>query len=227
MSCRKVVIIDDEPIICNLIKRLGEWDRLNLEIVGSATDGLEGYRLIRELHPDIVLLDIRMPGLDGLELIEKCSEEKLTPRFIIISGYQEFEYAKKAIHFNISDYLVKPIDREELNMALKKSCLAIEEAQQKQTALQSLQMTIKEKICTCGVRFLRRSSKGNLFPISRIPTPVSRGRRAHFPRYVSALSSWKRRGRIRSCASKSCFSISPPFGRNEWPRICAGAAMRS
>ena len=145
MSCRKVVIIDDEPIICNLIKRLGEWDRLNLEIVGSATDGLEGYRLIRELHPDIVLLDIRMPGLDGLELIEKCSEEKLTPRFIIISGYQEFEYAKKAIHFNISDYLVKPIDREELNMALKKSCLAIEEAQQKQTALQSLQMTIKEK----------------------------------------------------------------------------------
>lgn len=145
MSCRKVVIIDDEPIICNLIKRLGEWDRLNLEIVGSATDGLEGYRLIRELHPDIVLLDIRMPGLDGLELIEKCSEEKLTSRFIIISGYQEFEYAKKAIHFNISDYLVKPIDREELNMALKKSCLAIEEAQQKQTALQSLQMTIKEK----------------------------------------------------------------------------------
>ena len=225
MSCRKVVIIDDEPIICNLIKRLGEWDRLNLEIVGSATDGLEGYRLIRELHPDIVLLDIRMPGLDGLELIEKCSEEKLTPRFIIISGYQEFEYAKKAIHFNISDYLVKPIDREELNMALKKSCLAIEEAQQKQTALQSLQMTIK--VCTCGVRFLRRSSKGNLFPISRIPTPVSRGRRAHFPRYVSALSSWKRRGRIRSCASKSCFSISPPFGRSEWPRICAGAAMRS
>lgn len=124
MSCRKVVIIDDEPIICNLIKRLGEWDRLNLEIVGSATDGLEGYRLIRELHPDIVLLDIRMPGLDGLELIEKCSEEKLTSRFIIISGYQEFEYAKKAIHFNISDYLVKPIDREELNMALKKSCHA-------------------------------------------------------------------------------------------------------
>ena len=82
MSCRKVVIIDDEPIICNLIKRLGEWDRLNLEIVGSATDGLEGYRLIRELHPDIVLLDIRMPGLDGLELIEKCSEEKLTPRLL-------------------------------------------------------------------------------------------------------------------------------------------------
>ena len=125
MSCRKVVIIDDEPIICNLIKRLGEWDRLNLEIVGSATDGLEGYRLIRELHPDIVLLDIRMPGLDGLELIEKCSEEKLTPRFIIISGYQEFEYAKKAIHFNISDYLVKPIDREELNTPSSSSCFSI------------------------------------------------------------------------------------------------------
>lgn len=164
MSCRKVVIIDDEPIICNLIKRLGEWDRLNLEIVGSATDGLEGYRLIRELHPDIVLLDIRMPGLDGLELIEKCSEEKLTPRFIIISGYQEFEYAKKAIHFNISDYLVKPIDREELNMALKKSCLAIEEAQQKQTALQSLQMTIKEKNMHLWRAFFEKIIKGEPVP---------------------------------------------------------------
>lgn len=164
MSCRKVVIIDDEPIICNLIKRLGEWDRLNLEIVGSATDGLEGYRLIRELHPDIVLLDIRMPGLDGLELIEKCSEEKLTSRFIIISGYQEFEYAKKAIHFNISDYLVKPIDREELNMALKKSCLAIEEAQQKQTALQSLQMTIKEKNMHLWRAFFEKIIKGEPVP---------------------------------------------------------------
>lgn len=158
------MIIDDEPIICNLIKRLGEWDRLNLEIVGSATDGLEGYRLIRELHPDIVLLDIRMPGLDGLELIEKCSEEKLTPRFIIISGYQEFEYAKKAIHFNISDYLVKPIDREELNMALKKSCLAIEEAQQKQTALQSLQMTIKEKNMHLWRAFFEKIIKGEPVP---------------------------------------------------------------
>jgi len=226
MSCRKVVIIDDEPIICNLIKRLGEWDRLNLEIVGSATDGLEGYRLIRELHPDIVLLDIRMPGLDGLELIEKCSEEKLTPRFIIISGYQEFEYAKKAIHFNISDYLVKPIDREELNMALKKSCLAIEEAQQKQTALQSLQMTIKEKNMHLWRAFFEKIIKGE--PVPNFPDSYTgEPWRAHFPRYVSALSSWKRRGRIRSCASKSCFSISPPFGRSEWPRICAGAAMRS
>ena len=60
------MIIDDEPIICNLIKRLGEWDRLNLEIVGSATDGLEGYRLIRELHPDIVFWISVCPDWMGL-----------------------------------------------------------------------------------------------------------------------------------------------------------------
>ncbi len=178
MSCRKVIIIDDEPIICNLIKRLGEWDRLNLEIVGSATDGLKGYRLIQELRPDIVLLDIRMPGLDGLEIIEKCSEEKIAPRFIIISGYQEFEYAKKAIHFNISDYLVKPIDREELNMALKKSCLAIEEAQQKQTAFQNLQITIKEKNMHLWRAFFERIIEGEAvshFPDSYTGAPWPAG----------------------------------------------------
>ena len=109
MSCRKVVIIDDEPIICNLIKRLGEWDRLNLEIVGSATDGLEGYRLIRELHPDIVLLDIRMPGLDGNKSVLKLREYNRAAILVFCSGYfeptsdsinigQPFRYIMKDLH---------------------------------------------------------------------------------------------------------------------------------
>lgn len=162
MGVRKVLIIDDEKIICDLILRLGEWEKLQLEVVAVSTDGLEGYQRIRELQPDIVLLDIRMPGLDGLELVARCYQEKLRPHFIIISGYQEFAYAQKAMQFHISDYLVKPIDRDELNMALKKAVLAIEETQKRQDDLQTLQTDLQTKNRTLWRLFFEKTMAGEV-----------------------------------------------------------------
>ena len=117
--CR-VIIADDEPKVLLLIRNLIQWEELGLELVATANDGISALDLIKELHPDIVITDIRMPGYDGIELIEKA--KALDPRidFIIISGYRHFNYAQKAIRFGVEDYLLKPLKALEINQTLRK-----------------------------------------------------------------------------------------------------------
>ena len=115
----KVVISDDEELICRLVQALADWKALGMEVAGVASNGLEALELIREVRPDILITDIRMPGCGGLELIERA--KKLQPQLevIIISGYAHFEYAQSAIKFGVGNYLLKPINKEELTSTLE------------------------------------------------------------------------------------------------------------
>lgn len=114
----RVIIADDENRICMLIMKLIDWDKIDMHVVGTASNGLEAIELIEKEKPDIVITDIRMPGYDGLEMIEMAKAINKDLEFIIISGYGQFEYAKKAIGFGVKDYLLKPINQEELLNAL-------------------------------------------------------------------------------------------------------------
>lgn len=116
----RVIIADDEERICQLIQALGEWQKLGLEVVGTAENGPAALELVRELTPDILITDIRMPGCDGLKLVEEA--HKLIPELevIVISGYAQFDYAQTAIRFGVGEYLLKPINREALNRSLAK-----------------------------------------------------------------------------------------------------------
>ena len=118
----RVVIAEDEYRIAELIVQLGHWDALGLQIADVCYDGLHALESIQSNKPDIVLTDIRMPGCDGLDLIQKVKELGLSPEFIITSGYRHFEYAKTAIQQGVVDYLLKPIDEEALNQTLEKAC---------------------------------------------------------------------------------------------------------
>lgn len=104
----KLIIADDERAIRETISRLIDWKKYEIELVGLCKNGLEAYDMILDESPDIVLTDIKMPGLDGLDLIKKVSETGLTVQFIILSGYGEFEYAKKAMKYGVKHYLLKP-----------------------------------------------------------------------------------------------------------------------
>lgn len=110
----KIIIADDEDKICQLIYKLVDWKSIQMEVVGIAHNGIEAFDLVKIHNPDIAITDIRMPGLDGLEFIEKAKEVNPNLEFIIISGYQQFEYAQKAIKYGVSDYLLKPIKKDEL-----------------------------------------------------------------------------------------------------------------
>jgi two-component system response regulator YesN len=116
----KIIIVDDEIRIVQLIKHLISWDTLPLTLIGTANDGLSALELIKEGKPDIVILDIRMPGYNGIELISKAREENPQINFIIVSGYRHFEYAHMAIKFGVEDYLLKPVKEDEINQTLKK-----------------------------------------------------------------------------------------------------------
>ena len=82
----KVVIADDEYLVCEFLKKIINWEKINLECVGEASNGIQAFQLIQQLSPDIVIADVRMPGLSGLELIEKCCQAGIICSFIIISG---------------------------------------------------------------------------------------------------------------------------------------------
>lgn len=118
----KVLIVDDEEKMCYLIRDLIHWDDLDLQMAGFANTGLEALDKIEEILPDIVITDIRMPELDGLELISRIYDRKPDISFIVISGYRQFEYATSAIKFGVEDYLLKPIRESELNDTIKKIC---------------------------------------------------------------------------------------------------------
>lgn len=121
----KLLIVDDEQKICSLIRGLVDWEGLALTDAGSAINGEQALRMIQEISPDIVLTDVRMPGMSGLELIERATALPNPPRFIIMSGYTQFEYAYTAVKFGVEDFLLKPLDGEELNMSLSRSAAKI------------------------------------------------------------------------------------------------------
>lgn len=114
----KVLIADDEQGIIDLIKHLITVE--NCEIVGEANDGVEALHKIRECKPDIVITDIMMPLMNGIDLIRNVIAEMPDTQFIVISGYREFEYAKSALQLGVQDYLLKPIKQSELNGILGK-----------------------------------------------------------------------------------------------------------
>lgn len=110
----KLLIIDDEEDICRAIAALVDWNKLGICLIGICLDGVEGYHMILDEAPDIVLTDIEMPGISGLDLIERISATNLQTEFVILSGYDQFEYAKRAMKCGVRHYLLKPCDEEQI-----------------------------------------------------------------------------------------------------------------
>ncbi|WP_296969579.1 response regulator [Tepidanaerobacter sp. EBM-38] len=142
----KVVIADDEVRVCKLICNLIDWKALDMEIVGVAHNGIEALELIEKLQPDLMITDIRMPGCDGLEMIEKGKQIKEDVDFIIISGYSHFEYAQTAIKYGVSDYLLKPINKNELLNTLNKIREKYRRKTQQLSREEELQLQLKDNI---------------------------------------------------------------------------------
>lgn len=121
----KLIIIDDEAIIRESLKHYIDWNSIDVEIAGLAANGSAGIELILEKQPDIILSDINMPLLNGIELIAFLNEHNITAEVIFISAYSKFEYAQAALHYKAFDYILKPIDEELLLSVVQKCTLKI------------------------------------------------------------------------------------------------------
>ncbi|MDO4324619.1 MAG: response regulator [bacterium] len=111
---KKILVVDDEPMVLRGISLILEQSHLDIDQILSAENGIEALFLIENEKPDLVLTDIRMPKLDGIELTRLISEQYPEVSVIIISGYDDFAYARKAIQYGVKDYILKPVQREEL-----------------------------------------------------------------------------------------------------------------
>ncbi|MFA9557875.1 response regulator [Evansella sp. AB-rgal1] len=127
MDLWQVVIIDDDDKVLRGMKNAIPWDDLNCEWVGEALNGEDGIQLIKEKKPDIVLTDIYMPVKNGLEMIEELKRDGFEGKVIILSGYSDFEYARRAMRLRVDDYLSKPASLDTIRTTLKKMIDQLEE----------------------------------------------------------------------------------------------------
>ena len=114
-----VLIADDESAIRNGLREIIPWGDYNAVVIDAAADGLAALASIRRNRPDLVIMDIKMPGMDGLEVIRQAREEGILSRFLILSGYDDFNLAQKAIRYGVKAYFLKPLKMQEFEDELR------------------------------------------------------------------------------------------------------------
>lgn len=147
----KVLIVEDEIRIREGIEKLLSKLNDEFEIAGEAENGETGLRLLQELKADIVITDIKMPGMDGLEMLTRMTEQQINAKAIVLSAYSEFEYARQAMKLGVTEYLLKPIAYNEFAQALENVKLQVEKDRQEKpsqigTIEQIFQFLISDRI---------------------------------------------------------------------------------
>lgn len=113
-----VLIADDEQLVLDGMKQIIDWNACGFSICGTAINGQDALKKILDLHPDLVLLDIRMPKMNGIEVVKAATEAGFTGKFIILSGFSDFKLAQAAMRYGVDFYLTKPVDEEELEQSV-------------------------------------------------------------------------------------------------------------
>ena len=127
MKKLQVVLVDDEIMIREGFKRLFDWASHDCEVVGEAADGMEALAQIDHLQPDIVIMDINIPIINGLKVIQTSRMRYPDMAFIIVSGYDDFSYCREALRMRITDYILKPVNYEEFGSCIDHLKIALYE----------------------------------------------------------------------------------------------------
>ena len=158
----KVFLVEDEKIIRKSIKNNVKWEENGFEFAGEAPDGEMALPMIEKLHPDIVITDIKMPFIDGLELSDILKKKMPKIQIIILSGYGEFDYAKEAIKIGVTDYLTKPVTGEQLLEALNKVKQKLDKKKRQEEDIKKLQKNIKTQMKNMRYQFFGNLIRGKI-----------------------------------------------------------------
>lgn len=114
MDTYTVLLADDEEEVIQAIRRKINWEGLGFAVIGFANNGVKALEMVEEFQPDVVLTDIKMPYMDGIELAKRIKAEFATTKILFLTGFDEFEYAKEAVHLEVEEYILKPVNSTEL-----------------------------------------------------------------------------------------------------------------
>ncbi len=177
----KILFVDDEEEVRKSIVKLMDWNALGFEIAGEAENGREALEKVTSLEPDVVITDIQMPYMDGLQLAEALQKEYPEKKVVLFSGYDEFEYAKQAIRLGVTGYILKPINIGELTAVLQKLRDSIDRELEEKRDVNALRESYRRAYPVLREKFVNEWVEGN------IPGgEISRLMKQYLPRFREA-----------------------------------------
>ena len=165
----KLVIVDDEYLVRLGIRETIDWAANGIEVIGDASNGKQGYEMIKELNPDLVITDIKMPIMNGVDLVKTLHKEGFNGEIVVLSGYKDFEYAKETFENGIFSYVVKPIDNDELLEVVLRAVAKLEQKIKDRTLTSKVQTELQ----TLQSEFMKKLLSSNSFVGSDIPSELS------------------------------------------------------
>lgn len=162
MEIYKVLLVDDEPQILRGMEVGIQWENFGFEVIGTAGNGKEAWEMIQTNRPDVLISDIKMPFMDGLELVEIINKNFIKMKIILFSGFDDFEYAQKAIRFGVTDYLLKPVSMPQMEELLNRTHKEIEKEIEEKNNKQYLQQIYKENLPLLREQFLIELIEGRI-----------------------------------------------------------------
>lgn len=156
----KIMLVDDSPIELSGLKDLVQWDALDLQVVATATNGRQALTLIERQMPDILITDIRMPIMDGIELLTRIKERKYPIKPIFLSAYEDFDYARKGIELNVSGYIMKPVRMPVLMQQLERVVAQCRQERNAQLLQQQLAQQLEQSLPLLREQLYQRLIQG-------------------------------------------------------------------
>lgn len=169
MSLYRIMLVDDEEEVRKAMIRQMDWEKLGFTVAGDAENGEDALEKLEQLEPDVVMTDIRMPYMDGLTLVSKIREKYPFMKILIFSGYDDFEYAKQAIKFKVTEYILKPVNGEELAEILKRVKISLDEEIEHRRNINALQESYESSLPVLRELFLNDLVSRTVDPADVLP----------------------------------------------------------
>ena len=162
MNLYTVLLVDDEEEVIRVIMKKLNWENLGFSVIGYANNGIKALEMVEEYQPDVVMTDIRMPYMDGLELSHRIRMEYPATKLLLFTGFDEFEYAKEAIHLKIADYILKPVNAIELTNVFTTLKIKLDQEISEKRSVQILQKYYMESLPLLQANFYSMLIEGRI-----------------------------------------------------------------
>lgn len=157
-----VLLVDDEEEVIQVIMKKIDWEGLGFSVIGYANNGVKAFEMVEEFQPDVVMTDIKMPYMDGMELANRIKTEFPTTKLLIFTGFDEFEYAKEAVHLEVEEYILKPVNSIELTKVFTQMKLKLDQEISEKRNTEILQKYYMESLPLLQTNFYSTLVEGRI-----------------------------------------------------------------